>query len=132
MTEVTFTESLEWRELMPGTFLIEEGNWKEVLPGETPADIATKLGRRAFAFEIKTLQRAQFEWPDGKSQGMCRTIGETKTYYPEGIVQDYAAVVAEHGEDSTLAWNMRANGWERLVKSRFGNYQNWNENVEVL
>lgn len=73
--------------------------------------------RKPYAFKFVTLGRTAEELNS-------REIARSPTYFLGGSLMSLEEVLASPGSDlKTLAENMQANGWDRVIRARYGNYQ---------
>jgi hypothetical protein len=111
--------------LYPGSFFPEEGNSVEIpFSDQLTALAAVKDDGHWFALEVST--KTQKLWTDGDGGELWRQVGDSLGYrIYVGEVLSVSDI--ENMEDtalySILLSNMRGNGWERVVRTRLGNFQ---------
>ncbi len=110
--------------LYPGIFLSEE----ETRAVETRDVGGLAVPEGAFAFQF--FERLEID-VDGE-----RLVGKPRNrsgrYYPEGRVMTVADVLLDERDNRILISNMEGNGWDRVVKTRCGNYQPFTDDDVVL
>jgi hypothetical protein len=126
MTETTCT----YVELLyPGIFLPEESTMK--VAHRDPITTA-RCYPAAYSFQFYDLTTVEVI-VDGKSR---TASGDRKNlspkYYPNGRVLTQKEVASEDGDHRILISNMEGNGWDRVVKTRAGNYQPFEKDCELI
>ena len=108
--------------LYPGSFFPEEGRPVEVPDADPQTAIAAIPDPKWFAVEVRTV--TQKRWTDGEGGEMWRTDSERgryRIYVGEALTAE--DVERLDGDHSILLSNMRGNDWERVVRTRRGNFQ---------
>jgi hypothetical protein len=107
----------------PGSFFPEEGR-VVVVPDDAPSTVLDTVGDdgKWFALDVRTV--TQKLWTDGDGGEEWRTAAELsqyRIYVGEALTEADVAQLGD-GHDILLS-NMRGNGWERVVRTRRGNFQ---------
>lgn len=108
--------------LYPGSFFPEEGRPVEIPDADPQTAIAAIPDPKWFALDVRT--RRQKRWTDGDGGEMWHTASELsryRIYVGEELTEE--DVKRLDGDHSILLANMRGNGWERIVRTRQGNFQ---------
>lgn len=118
--------------LLPGSFVSEEyrvnvGYWDVEKARQDCRD-------NVFAFYFTTAIVPD-PIPDG-SGGYFKVIPKIEKtsgrYYPKGRVYELADIEYFFGKYDTLYLNMKSNGWDRVVKTRAGNFQPFRKNDQII
>lgn len=105
--------------LYPGSFVSEASS---VVCGHNNADqIECPDCAFAFRFFDRVTQTATLE--DGRTHDHVERENVGGWYYPGGEVLTVEDVEALDGDHRILLSNMRCNGWDKVVRSRLGNFQ---------
>lgn len=103
----------------PGTFVSATSS--EVCGHNNADQIECPDGAFAFRFFDRVTQTATLE--DGRTQDHVERENVGGWYYPGGEVLTVDDVESLDGDHRILLSNMRCNGWDRVVRSRRGNFQ---------
>jgi hypothetical protein len=111
--------------LYPGSLFPEDGRPVEI-PDATPEAALATAGEddRWFALDVRTT--TQKRWTDGDGGEMWRVVEESsryRIYVGEVLTADDLEHLPGIADYSILLSNMRGNGWERVVRTRRGNFQ---------
>ena len=111
--------------LYPGSFFPEDGRPVEI-PDADPQTALTTVGDDDgwFALEVKTTTEKR--WTDGDGGELWRTAAELsryRLYIGEALTPADIEQLDDGQNYAILLSNMRSNGWERVVRTRRGNFQ---------
>ncbi len=111
--------------LYTGSLFPEEGRLVEIPDADpqTALTVAADDGRW-FALEVRTT--TQKRWTDGDGGEMWRVIGESaryRIYVGELLTVADIEQLPDAADYAILLSNMRGNEWERVVRTRQGNFQ---------
>lgn len=126
MKEITETYVEIW---YPGIIFAENDTVK--VNHRSPTEIAEKYPD-SYAFQFYDINSTTVV-VDGKSstvKGYRKNI--SPLYYPGGKICTKIDIASEFGESSILYSNMDSNKWDTIVKTRCGNYQEFNDKCEVF
>lgn len=108
--------------LYPGSFFPEQGGAVDIPDADPRTALYAVPDDGWFALEVQTT--TQKLWTDGDGSEMWRTLDESARYRLYlGEVLTSADVDRLAGDHTILLANMRNNGWERVVRTRRGNFQ---------
>lgn len=107
----------------PGVIIADES--MEKVGSRDPEGL--KIPKGAYAFQF--FSRAEMQI-DGNV-----LVGEGKNYsgiyYVNGVVEELGDIPDTH-ENKNLLWNMKASGWNRVVKTNCGWYRPFNEGDVII
>jgi hypothetical protein len=111
--------------LYPGSFFPENGRPVEI-PDADPETARAAVGDDEAWFALDVRTTTQKRWTDGDGEEMWRTAAELsryRIYLGEVLTADDIERLDDGHDYSILLANMRGNGWERVVRTRRGNFQ---------
>ena len=111
----------------PGSFVSETSS--ELCRHNNADQIECPSGAFAFRFFERVTQTATLE--DGRTHDHIERENVSGWYYPGGDVLTVDNVEALDGDYGILLSNMRSNGWDRVVRTRLGNFQPLNADDAV-
>jgi hypothetical protein len=124
MSETTRTK-ITATPLYPGSFFAEDGRPIE-LASDDPHTAITTVDDDGSWFALDVRTTTEKLWTDGAGGELWRTAAELSRYRIY-VGQALTAADIERLDDGqdyrTLLSNMRSNGWERVVRTRRGNFQ---------
>ena len=111
--------------LYPGSLFAEDGRPVEIPDADPQTALAAVDDDGSwFALLVKTAR--QKRWTDGDGGELWRTVSELGRYHIF-VGEELTAADIERWDDADqyaiLLSNMRGNGWERVVRTRRGNFQ---------
>jgi hypothetical protein len=123
--------------LYPGAFFAEDGSPVRVAgPGEDPAALADVVKQTGwFCLEVSTRRWQKWVTKEGDvNWTVVRDDPTARSYriYPPGSQVFTLDQVRALSDSRTLVANMQGNGWARLVRTPFGNYQPLEDRDVVL
>jgi hypothetical protein len=109
----------------PGSFFPEEGRPVVLLSDDPHTAIETVSDDgRWFALDVRTT--TQKRWTDGDGGETWTTVGELaryRIYVGEALTAADVERLDDGQDYSILLSNMRGNDWQRVVRTRCGNFQ---------
>lgn len=105
----------------PGSFFSEDETKEITAEQRDPERVSLPKGAISFRFFDRIEGEIEMSGEPITVRGRKRD--ESTIYYPGGRLVKLEEVIAEHGEDSILASNMKSNQWEQVVQTRRGTYQ---------
>lgn len=110
--------------LYPGSFFPEEGQTIQVPLISSDLEVAKWFDSEAwFAIEVTVAEYERWSTESGDEKWEPVKGTESKHRIYVGQVLDVDAVRATVADPTILLSNMRGNGWDRMVKTRRGNFQ---------
>lgn len=110
--------------LYPGSFFPEDGRPVEIPDADPQTALAAFSGDDVGWFALEVVTATQKRWTDGDGEEMWRNDGTTSRYrIYVGEALTAADVARLPGDHHILLSNMRGNEWERVVRTRRGNFQ---------
>ncbi len=119
---------------LPGTFFAEDTTRRIGDGPDIVQRAAAGAPAGAFCFVLSTVLAAD-PVPDGEGGTLRvqpKTVETTGRYYLGGDILDRDGVAALDGDHRILLSNMDGNGWPRVVRTRFGNFQPFEAGDVVL
>jgi hypothetical protein len=111
--------------LYPGIFFPEDGRPVELADDDPQTALATMSDDdQWFALDVRTTSEKR--WTDGDGGELWRTAAELfryRIYVGEALTAEDIEQLDDGEDYSILLSNMRGNGWERVVRTRRGNFQ---------
>ena len=105
----------------PGAFIAN--TWTKEVESEDPYQV--EWPDNAYAFDV--CQRVDLHDGPEVFQGKVKQIGPTY-YHPDSTIKTLAEVEADPTRGPALLGNMRTNGWDRVIYTRWGTWpQPFNE-----
>ena len=115
--------------LYPGSFYPEESVHK--VKARNPNAIAEKYPK-AFCFQFYDVVQKRIV-VDGEEQLVSgKRKNKSGRYYPDAALFTVAGLKRLPGDYSILISNMEGNGWSRVVRTRCGNFQPFEEGDHIL
>jgi hypothetical protein len=109
---------------LPGVFLSEE-----TTRAVESRDVGS-LDIPEYAFAFQFWEREEIEQGGEVLKGSKQNV--SGRHYPGARLMDVADVLVEEPNNRILVANMEGNGWERVVRTRAGNYQPYNKGDVIL
>lgn len=114
----------------PGTFFSEErtleiDSWDAAKAVEMSKGIVERYNATPFAFRFTTRGRSEEELDS-------KIIAMSNRYYLGGTAMTVEDVKREVPDSKILVSNMELNGWERVIKTPFGNIQPLHDGDVIL
>ena len=111
----------------PGSFFAETE-----VKAITKRDVRkAKANKYAFAFRFFDIIEKEVTVGGEVKRVVSSRRNVSPTYYPGAKILDAKAVAKLPGDHGILLSNMRCNGWEKVVRTRRGNFQPFEKNCEV-
>jgi hypothetical protein len=130
MTDVTHMARFR----MPGALFNEDQ--AEEIRAPQPDLAAAIAPRQAFAFTLYERPVVDFEFDTRRFRVVPIPQNESRVYYigPASVwTQAEIRIMVDSGKvDRTLLANMEGNGWERVVRTRLGNWQPFEDGDVIL
>ncbi len=112
----------------PG-ILVNESSSQEV-EARDAQKCAREIPKGAFMFRFYDV----FYMEDAETEEVLnrKRLNESKAYYVDGVALDKEGVKKEIPNNEILLSNMRANGWDKVIKTRTGNIQPLNDDCIII
>lgn len=112
----------------PGVFFAEKSS-KQV-ENRNPQEV--ELTDYCYAFQFYDLEIITVKLENGKVLENKAIKNKSHLFYPNATVLTLEDVENMSGDHFTLIANMRCNRWKKVVKTRVGNYQPYNEETDEV
>lgn len=116
--------------LLPGSFFNEDTARELPERSVEAATAAAPVG--AFAFQLFDSPIVDFEFDAARFRVLPIAQNKSATHYLGGTVYSRAEIEMMGEDKRILAANMKGNGWARVIQTRAGNWQPFNDDDVLL
>jgi len=102
-----------------GTFFDEDST--RVVKTRNPGNVV--VPKHAFAFEFFDIVKQNATLEDGRVIEHSERKNSGPMYYPGAKIMTANDVKQEIADNKILLYNMECNGWEKVIKTRMGNFK---------
>lgn len=114
----------------PGSFFAEESG--RVVDHRDPQRAADSAPETAFAFTFHEIVTSTVVVDGEEVVTRSKPLNVSGRYYLGGELLTYAQVEALDGDHRILLSNMRGNGWDPIIRCRFGNFQPFRDGDKIV